>query len=379
MADNNESALCPICGRVNGIDKVFCGGCVAPLQISRLVDLNQDDLQMSLGHVLHVVLDEQNRNPDSSSSTDQDELLTAYLNAFWLRPESALLQYAEARIEQDILKSYVSPPFLDIGCGDGVGSSLLMGWRFAAEFDVYHDLDLEAVDIYDSVPQNEAPVTITTQGKPIDYGVDIKQSMVERARLLGTFGRVMQANAARIPLRDGEIGCVYSNVIPDVDDEMVDLVLSECSRVLRSGGHLIMRSPTETYRDHLFYYPRAVKLRDQGEYGLADTYFRLDQGRSNFCSQQIKLSEWEKKLAGAGFTVVQATPYASRRMLEFWDTGLRPFSPVLISWVNQMKGTGNLPSIKKLVVSAMQGILHSLVDDLVVDDGGFRVIIARKS
>ena len=62
----------------------------------------------------------------------------------------------------EILRRRIPERVLDIGCGDGVGSSLLMGWRFAAESDVYHDLDLEAVDIYDSVPQNEAPVTIAT-------------------------------------------------------------------------------------------------------------------------------------------------------------------------------------------------------------------------
>ncbi len=378
VTHDDMTVLCSICGRPNSAEVVFCVGCVAPLRVQKLADLDSADLQLSLQNLLETLLGGWCAHGTVANPQGADELLRSYLTAFWLRPESALLQYAEARIVQEMLDQVWATPFLDIGCGNGVSTSLLLGWQFSDEVDVYYDLDLEAVDIYDALPQRALRAGIVKRGRPIGYGVDIKRSMVERAKLLGTFECVLQADAASLPLDKGEIGCVYSNVIRDFDDEMLEIVLSECALVLRPGGHLIISSPTEEYRDKLFYFPRAVRLEDQGNHDMADQYMRLDRGRSAFCQQQISLSDWERRLACAGFDLRETVTFAPKPMLELWDTGLRPFSPLLMSWVRALQHDGTFLPIKRAVVSALEALLYPYAAASRSQDGGFRVLLARR-
>ena len=307
-----------------------------------------------------------------------NELFESYLNAFWLRPETAVFQFKECRIVQKMFSRVFEPPFLDIGCGDGVNTSFLLGWNFAGDFDVYQQLDLHADDIYDAVPHRPITTHVVKPGRPIDYGMDIKLSMVHRAKLLGTFCRLLQADASSLPLDNSSVGCIYSNVIRDFDGEMLDAVLEECARVLRPGGHLIFSSPTEDYKESLFYYPRGAMYRRQSNDELADLYMKLDRGRSLFCRQQVPLADWEARLSRFGLGIVENVEFAPPALLQLWDTGLRPFSPYLVRWASLLRQGDSFIEAKRMAVSAMKAILRSFVADGPGDEpNGFRVVLVR--
>lgn len=374
LIEAEGSQECPICGHSNSPDALFCAVCVAPLRVQPLADLSADDLRRSLDDVLQTVA-EGRRTKAPAQTGPERELLHAYLSAFWLRPETALVQFAEARALLPLLVE-MPAPFVDVGCGDGIHTSLLHGWRFAAEFDAYGNLDLDARDIFDAAPE-EGMARIVAAGRRIDLGIDIKPTAVERARALGTFDRVDRADARELPLADGAAGTIYSNVIRDFG-ETLDAVLEECARVVRPGGCLVLASPTEGYQETLFYLTRA-RSRREDERELAMQDMRLDRGRSVFCRQQVPVDEWRGRLEAAGFELERVVPYATPPLMRFWDTGARPFSPALVRWAARLRTTPDFAELKQALVAAAEHLLKPLVHQPEPDAlTGFRILAARR-
>jgi SAM-dependent methyltransferase len=373
MTQATEAAACPVCGRQNPPDALFCAACIAPLRVPALAELDDDERRQSLDDLV-AVLAEVRALPDAGLAADERELLHAYLSAFWLRPETALVQFAEARLLAPLLAE-APQPFLDLGCGDGIHTSLLHGWRFEPDFDAYRDLDLAARDIFAAPPRPE-PANVVRAGRTIDLGVDIKPAAVERARLLGTFARVEIADALALPLGDGEVGTVYSNVLRDFD-ETLDDALAECARVLARDGLLLLPSPTEHYQDTLWYVTRA-RTRTATEAELAERDLRLDRGRSVFCRQQVPVDDWRERLEAAGFALEQAVPYAPPELMRFWDTGARPFSPALAAWAAELRGSAAFPLVKAGSVAALERLLEPLAAPAAGEPTGFRLLVARR-
>lgn len=98
------------------------------------------------------------------------------------------------------------------------------------------------------------------------YGIDLAGEYVEIARARGL--NVIRGTAEALPFGDGWFDAV---VATDLLEHVLDLnaVLAECLRVLRTGGHLIIRSPNEedlsVYLDAPY---RFVHLRRFDEAGL---------------------------------------------------------------------------------------------------------------
>lgn len=79
-------------------------------------------------------------------------------------------------------------------------------------------------------------------------------------------------DVSTVPLKSGSVGCVIcTEVLEHVPDEME--VISEITRVLRSGGKLFLSVPGK-------YIPNHEKLpfqRDYRRFGVSDLYFKLSE------------------------------------------------------------------------------------------------------
>src|SRR6185437_3907 len=127
-----------------------------------------------------------------AAAAHDDPLWRAYLSAFWLRPETAIILYAEALAIRKLARTNAAP-WLDLGCGDGIHAALYSGWRFDAVFDAFQSLDPTAADMYHHWNPNEFSVGVATPGPAIMHGIDIKNTAIARAKSLGIFSRVQQA------------------------------------------------------------------------------------------------------------------------------------------------------------------------------------------
>lgn len=354
---------CAACGAGNAENALFCARCTAPLAVTSLHELDNTDLDICRTALLEV-LAESSKPPTWSVSKDaiDEGLWRAYLSAFWLRPETALILYAEAMAVTS-LQDVPRGPWLDLGCGDGVHAALTGGWRFGGEFDVFQSLDLSAKDIYHHWNERRFRVDVSRRGRTIDYGIDIKPTAAARARALGILAHVECGDARRLPLADRSIGTIFSNMLRDLGQPLAE-ALRECRRVLKDDGVLLLSAMTPVYAGSLYFLPAARKAEASGQTNLARRLLRLDRGRSMFCQRQLSVPQWQELLTEQRLKVVDVRPMVAPQMIRFWDVGLRPFSMALLrqrqKWIDA--GILNLikPSVVNLIASQLQPLLENL-------------------
>ncbi len=122
-------------------------------------------------------------------------------------PHFYLIRMVESKLFSIFLQS-ASPPFLDLGCGDG---------QFG------RSLGLDQV-----------------------FGIDIDTSALRKLRTDGYYAKTKIAKASSIPFPDGFFGTVFSNCALEHMDELSD-VLREIRRVLRKNGVLAFTVPTPEF------------------------------------------------------------------------------------------------------------------------------------
>jgi len=345
---------CPVCGTDNPAESLFCSRCTSPVSVVALGELTDADRRLSLAALLKTLAPIVEREPKNFPTS-----WPAYLSAFWLRPETALILAGEC----DTINKVSSPgPWLDLGCGDGVHAALYSNWKFARSFDVFQSLDPTAGDIYNRFDPKSFHVEVIERGRKIDFGIDIKPTAVERARALKVFESVMQADATKLPIKDDSIGTIFSNMLRDLDDPLPS-ALNECRRVLRRDGRLLLSTMTPAYADSLYFAPQAREAEQRSDSKRAKQLLKLDRGRSVFCRSQRDLDAWKKLLDNAGLKLLDTIPIVGSEVINFWDIGLRPFTSPLLARLESWRANDSIESIK----TASLELLHQLIDGLASD------------
>jgi SAM-dependent methyltransferase len=305
------------------------------------------------------------------------ELWDGYLNAFWLRPETALILFAEALAVRS-LQLDPGARWLDLGCGDGIHAGLYSGWRFDAVFDAFSSLDLRAADIYNHFDAADFSAPVTCQGRRIEHGIDIKPTAIARAKALNTFVDVRQADATALPLEDNSVGVIFSNMLRDLG-EPLSAALKECRRVLRDDGVLLLSAMTPAYSENLYFVPAARRAQAAGNTEAANELLKLDRGRSIFCQRQLTLEQWQNLLKIAGLRVASTRPIVGPAIIRFWDVGLRPFSHALLAQRQAWIDAGVLAEVKRSLLKGMDFLLAPLLQSLTAGAACMQLLEVRKA
>ncbi len=367
---------CAVCGFENAGTPLFCGRCTSPLGVVALHELDEADRRRCLSALFEVLREPIARKSATGESRVDGELWEAYLNAFWLRPETSLILYAEAMAIRS-MKLYRAGPWLDLGCGDGIHASLYSGWRFDGASDAFSCLDLSAADIYNRFDPAEFSAPVERIGRRIEYGIDIKPTAVARAKALGVFENIQQGDATALPLGDAIVGVIFSNMLRDLG-EPLGAALRECRRVLRKDGVLLLSAMTPEYADNLYFAPAARRAEQGGDREEAGELLKLDRGRSIFCQRQLSLEQWHDLLKEAGLRLVSARTIVGPAIIRFWDVGLRPFAHALLAQRQTWLDAGVLPTVKRSLLSGMNYLLTPLLESLVAGEPCMQLLEVRK-
>jgi len=291
-------------------------------------------------------------------STTFNELL----NAFWLRPETALWRELDIRA----MKPFVfRSPSLDLGCGDGVLSFIRAGGGFEEGFDAFRAVTglaefFKNVDVFDAFDESENPALTRRPEYQIDCGYDHKENLLKKAGQLGLYRDLRLGDANRpLPFPDGNFNSIFSNIVYWLDDP--ETVVVEIARVLRSGGQVCLMLPNQSFPEFSFYHQLCIKTGDP-QWSFLE---KLDRGRFSDNIRHARSAEtWESMFLRAGLQIEGHVAYLSKTIIQIWDIGLRPLFPVLRRMVDAV-APGQLQAIKREWVA----ILREFLEPLILMDG----------
>jgi SAM-dependent methyltransferase len=259
--------------------------------------------------------------------------LNEYLNAYWLRPETALWRTIDVFTMSKVRFEGKS---LDFGCGDGVFSFIRANGTFKKSFDVFYgagqlDKFYENIDVYNYSLTNHI-VTDKIPSYKISVGFDQKQALLDKAKKLNFYEKLILGDGnEKLPFDDNEFDTIFSNIVYWLDD--FSFVLNELSRIIKPGGNIYLMLPDNNFFQSSYYYK--YQLKDKIE-GFEFLKF-LDRGR---VASNIKLSrassEWRDEITKSGLKIVDHKMHLSLRLLSIWDVGFRPIFPTLAKATNKM-------------------------------------------
>ncbi len=171
----------------------------------------------------------------------------------------------------------LSPPVLDVACGDGI-------------------------------------FTWATYGHTLNVGIDIDVPSLAEAKRLGAYRSLAAADARALPFRSGSFRSVTSVCAVEHMDGL-PAVLSELSRVLTPGGRLFMTVPSDRFGDLLL---ASRMWRALGFHGRGAAYGERKNARShhvNILSEEA----WRAALATASLRVLEASYLLDRRIMTLWS------------------------------------------------------------
>lgn len=286
------------------------------------------------------------------------EILREFLNAFWLRPEVALLKTHEYLALQ---RFPFTEPSLDVGCGDGIFSFIAAGGRFGADFDMYQNVAFterffQGVDVFDHFDREQFRIDIRKYpDRKITYGLDHKATLLEKAKGLNLYEETIVADAnSAIPLPDQSIATVFCNIIYILEN--LDQLLGEMRRVLRDGGRVILQLPEKRAEEVMIHHLFAkhgwewARLIDRNKYATTFPAYHKHER-----------AYWDEKIQRAGFAVVEQVDLRPDLVHTIWDIGLRPLFPALMEMYRRLDQE-NRREVKRVWVDTLCEVLAQFCD-----------------
>jgi SAM-dependent methyltransferase len=205
-----------------------------------------------------------------------------------MAPHRAILRAVECKFMGRVP---LTPPVLDIGCGDGHFASVA----------------------YDNLP--------------LDVGIDVQaRDLTEAANRAGVYRKVMFASATALPFADASFNTVVSNcVIEHIPDNVA--VLQEIGRVLRPGGTFAATLPSEKFPEFLL---GSTLFRKLGLRKLSQAYGSFFN-RISYHYHVHQPAVWRKWLTAVGLVVEEQTYYFSAAAHRRFDLSHYLGVPNLVS------------------------------------------------
>jgi len=257
--------------------------------------------------------------------TLSDEKLKNFLNLLWLRPENALLGVFKSDAYSHIP---FESPSLDISCGDGLFTFLHLGGELDPDFDYFQSTKSNNfthsnfVDIYNHIDDNYSVPILKKPIIKIDYGIDWKQSLIDKASKLDLYKNLLvhDNNQLPLPFDNNSFRTIYSNSVYWVNDSAA--LIDDIYRIVQPGGEVILELATPYFYE---------TLDDLQNILSEEAITILDRKRRETSPGLKTFSEWKEIMENSNFTIAEIkSVYPNKLLLDIWNIGLRPISHLLI-------------------------------------------------
>jgi SAM-dependent methyltransferase len=226
---------------------------------------------------------------------------------------------------------------MDLGCGDGTTSFIMLDGTFGPEFDVFHSVQAgeqnilsesrreysgsladHTGDFYNNYdPAWSRYLTVTeSPGWTYGIGLDWKEPLLQKSRDVGIYKSLVRHDANEsLPFPDASQDFVFSTIIYWIAD--TQSALQEVSRVLKPGGIFAFSCPDL----NITQYTLASMLK---QYAYPAIQI-LERGRhSNWERHAQDRTAWDNNLASVGLRVVEYKRFHSALQILLGETTIRP-------------------------------------------------------
>lgn len=207
----------------------------------------------------------------------------------------------------------------------------------------------------------------------IDVGVDLKLNLLKKAEKLRVYKKLVRHDLNKpLPFLNSQFKTIFSNVFYWIDD--IESLLKESNRILARDGKLIILVPDRLFKKKLIFNEfltnkaKWAKMLDRCIY----------QNISRHCNT---FEDWKTMFKNAGFTTTYHSRYLPERFIDFWNIGLRPYSPFLIEMANKLKNNDR-KKIKTKVIHEISPLLKSYTEYEVENNknaGCFHLFVLKNS
>jgi SAM-dependent methyltransferase len=258
---------------------------------------------------------------------DISTCLQQLLSIHWLRPETALWRVFDCLLTAEVPFTGKS---VDLGCGDGTLSYIMAGGKIR-NHDAYNQIaPLDSFnngsDIYNKVVDGDAALDIDNDSlrHKYNFGIDHKAGLISKANMLGGFyeNTLVRDLNQPLPFSDACFDTAFSNILYWLDD--MDCVLTEWRRILAPSGKLHLFVPNHTFKEKAWLYYMAPHA------GHKEYYNFFDRGYNGLIRHAYCSREWETLFEKNGYKVTRHVKYLTDPVMEIWNIGTRPISPLLI-------------------------------------------------
>jgi SAM-dependent methyltransferase len=291
------------------------------------------------------------------------QILNEFLNAYWLRPETALWRTVDAITMHD---AKIYGRSLDFGCGDGINSFIKAGGTFKKTFDVFKGTGnleqfFENEDIYNYPITNYIKIN-DSPSSSITVGFDHKKALLDKAEKLNFYKELILGDGNKtLPFKNNEFDSIFSDIVYWLND--LERVLSELHRITKPGGSVYLFLPDQNLLKASLYYNYQVKKKVKGYEFLK----YLDRGRvSDNIKQARTEQDYFSAIKNAGFKVSEHKKHLSVRLLSIWDVGLRPIFPALNNACSRMSESDRI-KFKDDMINTIKIFAEPLIDLEVLD------------
>jgi SAM-dependent methyltransferase len=232
-------------------------------------------------------------------------------------PSLGLWRAAEIAVLREVTYEH---PILDLGCGDGLVTSLVM--------------------------------------PHVEIGLDPDKKVLERAARQGVYDRFEPVFAEDMQLPEASIGTVVSNSVLEHLSRL-DATLEAVARVLRPGGRLVFTAPTEAFSTQL---------------ALPSKRYALWRNHQLSHLNLWPLERWMQHLERVGLEIEVVRPYLRPHLVRIWDE----FELMQQIWIGRRRLVGMI--WRRIPPRGLDHLAQwaSLIDLSSPPPGGGRLIVARK-
>jgi len=233
----------------------------------------------------------------------------------------------------------------EFGCGTGTLSYVMAGGR-VLDYDDYMNVShlisySKGADIYNSKPVIKPTLDASGLRYTFAYGIDHKEGLIDKAdQLNGFYEHTLLHDLNKpLPLEDDSLDWGFSNVLYWLKD--VSKVLKGWARVLKKSGLLYLFVPNQHFKSKAWLY---YKSPHQGDTAYLN-YF--ERGYNSLIHHFYSQKQWGTLFKKSGYRILTHQSYLSNPVMEIWNIGLRPISPLLIEMASRLApGERNATKLK---------------------------------